>query len=302
MAEKRESAKEQASSLFNWMTMFTQFWSPFIDTMRNGGAQSKPAETSEPQGRFEEGIQTSMKMWQAITKSMTSPAALATFQSATQTTPEMVLSFTRTCLNSFMTFQTEMLNWFTKTGKSVTPHDFQQLDKELLHRWTNTYQKEFSQYLNIPQIGLGRFYQEKALQAIDKSNMCQAAVSEFLHVLYLPIEKSLKIMQQKISDMTDKGELEDDPKVYYRLWIQVLEGCYMELFKQPEFPDALRKTIEAFSKFYNARQAVINDVLRSFSVPTQDDLDELYKEIHALKKRLRNKKNTLQSRYLGQYQ
>jgi class III poly(R)-hydroxyalkanoic acid synthase PhaE subunit len=160
----------------------------------------------------------------------------------------------------------------------------------LLHRWTDTYQKEFSQYLNIPQIGLGRFYQEKALQAMDKSNVFQAAVSEFLHVLYLPIEKSFKVMQQKISDMTDKGELKDDPKGYYRLWIQVLEGCYMELFKQPEFPDALCKTIEALNNFYSTRQEVINDVLRSFSVPTQDDLDELYKEIHVLKKRLRNDK------------
>jgi class III poly(R)-hydroxyalkanoic acid synthase PhaE subunit len=290
MAEKQESAKEQASSPFNWMNMFTQFWSPFIDTMSGGGPPPKPAAPHPSQGRFEEGIQTSLKMWQAMSKSMTSPAALETFQAATRTTPDLLMGFTRTCLNSFMTFQTEMLDWFTKTGKSVTPQDFQQLDKELLHRWTDTYQKEFSQYLNIPQIGLGRFYQEKALQAVDKSNVFQAAVSEFLHVLYLPIEKSFNVMQQKISDMTDKGELKDDPKVYYRLWIQVLEGCYMELFKQPEFPDALRKTIEALNNFYSTRQEVINDVLRSFSVPTQDDLDELYKEIHVLKKRLRNSK------------
>ena len=296
MTEKRESAEAQASSPFSWMTMFIQFWSPFFDTMSGGGSPSKPAESPEPRGRFDEGIQTSMKMWQAISKSMISPSALETFQSATQTTPNMLLGFTQTCLNSFMKFQTEMLDWFTKTGKSVTPNDFQQLDKELLHRWTDTYQKEFSQYLNIPQIGLGRLYQEKALQAMDKSNVFQAAVSEFLHVLYLPMEKSLKVMQQKISDMTDKGELEDDPKVYYRLWIQVLEGCYMELFKQPEFPDALSKTIEALNNYYRARQEVINDVLRSFSIPTQDDLDELYKEIHALKKRLRNnKKNTSRS-------
>jgi hypothetical protein len=31
-------------------------------------------------------------------------------------------------------------------------------------------------------------------------------------------------------------------------------------------------------------------VLRSLCVPTQDDLDELYKEIHALKRRFRSNK------------
>jgi class III poly(R)-hydroxyalkanoic acid synthase PhaE subunit len=297
MTEKQASEKEQVSSPPSWMTMFSQFWSPFIDTLNSGGAPPESDASGEPQGRFNEGLRTSMKMWTALSKSMTSPAALETFQSATRNTPDMLLGFTRTCLNSFTRLQTEMLDWFTKTGKSVTPRDFQQLDKELLHRWTETYEKEFSQYLNIPQIGLGRFYQEKALQAVDKSNAFQAAVSEFLHVLYLPIEKSFKIMQQKISDMTDKGELEDDPKVYYRLWIQVLERCYMELFKQPEFPDALGKTLEALNKFQRAKQEVVNDVLRSLCVPTQDDLDELYKEIHALKKHLRStQKNKSRSR------
>jgi class III poly(R)-hydroxyalkanoic acid synthase PhaE subunit len=288
MTEKQASTKEQASSPFSWMTMFTQFWSPFIDTMDNGEAPPRSADPEEPQGRFDQGLLASMKMWQAISKSMATPTALETFQSATRTTPDILMGFSQTCLNSFMSFQTEMLDWFIKAGKSVTPRDFQQLDKELLHRWTDTYEKEFSQYFNVPQMGLGRFYQEKTLQAVDKSNAFQAAVSEFLHVLYLPIEKSFKIMQQKISDLTDKGELEEDPKVYYRLWIQELEGCYMELFQQPEFPEALGKTIEALNKFHRARQEVINDVLRSLSVPTQDDLDELYKEIHALKKRLRD--------------
>ena len=289
MTENRESAKARASSPMDWMTMVTEFWSPLINTMSGGGA---PAKTPEPKGRLDEGLQSTFNMWQVMMKTMASPASMETFQAATQTTPQMLLGFAQTCMNSFMTFQTEMIDWFTKTGKPVSPDDFQQLDTELLHRWTSTYQKEFSQYLNMPQIGLGRFYQEKALQAIDKSNLFQAAVSEFLHVLYLPIEKSFKIIQQKISESTDKGELEDNPRVYYRLWIQILEGCYMELFKQPEFPDVLRKTLEALNEFYTARQDVINDLLRSLSIPTQDDLDELYKEIHILKRRLRNNEKT----------
>ena len=292
MTENRQSNKSEPASPLDWMNMLTGIWSPFFSSMSGDGPPSESATPFQSQGRLDEGLQSTIKLWQAMFKSMVSPAALETFQSATQTTPEILLGFTQTCFNSFARFQTEVADMFAKTGKPVSPHEFQELDKELLHRWTDIYQKEFSQYLNMPQIGLGRFYQEKALQAIDKSNMFQAAVSEFLHVLYLPIEKSLKIVQQKISEMADTGELEDNPKVYYRMWIQTLEGCYMELFKQPEFPDALRKTLQALNEFYRSRQAVINDLLRSLSVPTQDDLDELYKEIHVLKKRLRNKEKT----------
>jgi class III poly(R)-hydroxyalkanoic acid synthase PhaE subunit len=288
MTENRQSNKTGPASPLDWMSTFTEFWSPFFNAMRWDGPPGESAAPFQSQGRLDEGLQSTIKLWQVMVKSMASPAALETFQSAAQTTPEILLHFTQTCLTSFMRFQTEAADMVAKTGKPVSPHEFQELDKELLHRWTDIYQKEFSQYLNMPQIGLGRFYQEKALQAIDKSNLFQAAVSEFLHVLYLPIEKSFKIVQQKISEMADTGELEDNPKVYYRMWIQILEGCYMELFKQPEFPEALRKTLQALNEFSRSRQAVINDLLRSLSVPTQDDLDELYKEIHVLKKRLRN--------------
>ena len=288
MTEKQTTAKAKDASPLDWMNMLTEFWSPIINTMGTGLQSLQPTKPPKPKGRLDEGLQSTVNLWQAMFKTMASPGAIDTFQTATQTTPDMLLGFTQTFMQSFMAFQSQVVEWMAKTGQSVTPHDFQEIDRDLLHQWTDMYQKEFSQYFNIPQIGLGRFYQEKTLQAIDKSNLFQAAVAEFIHVLYLPMEKSFKILQQKISDMADEGELDENPKVYYKLWIQVLEGCYMELFKQPEFPDALSKTLEAMNAFFSARQEVINDLLKSLAVPTQEDLDELYKEIHLLKRRLRN--------------
>ena len=288
MTEKQTTAKAQDASPLDWINMLTEFWSPLINTVGAGLQSLQPTKPAEPKGRLDEGLQSTVKLWQMMVKTMASPSAIDTFQSATQTTPDILLGLTQTCMRSFTAFQSQIVDWMAKTGQSATLHDIQDFDKDLLHRWTDMYQKEFSQYFNIPQLGLGRFYQEKAMQAVDKSNLFQAAVAEFIHILYLPIEKSFKILQQKISDMTDEGELDENPKVYYKLWIQVLEGCYMELFKQPEFPDALRRTLEAMNAFFSARQEVINDLLKSLAVPTQDDLDELYKEIHLLKRRMRN--------------
>lgn len=65
-----------------------------------------------------------------------------------------------------------------------------------------------------------RFYQEKSLQTVDKSNIFQAAVAELIHVLYLPIEKSLQILQQKIAESMDAGDVDENPKTYYNIWIQ----------------------------------------------------------------------------------
>ncbi|MFT5702288.1 MAG: hypothetical protein ACI8ZB_005204 [Desulforhopalus sp.] len=130
------------------------------------------------------------------------------------------------------------------------------MDSELIRDISETYKKEFSKYLKVPQIGLGRFHQERLLLAIDKYNTFQLVLTEFLHVLYLPVEKSLKSLQEKITEMTQAGALDEKPKTYYNLWIKLLEGEYMELFQQPDFANVIGETLGALNEFGGARQAV----------------------------------------------
>ena len=89
-------------------------------------------------------------------------------------------------------------------------------------------------------------------------------------------------------EMTEAGPLDEKSKTYYNLWIKLLEGHYMELFKQLEYSTAMAKTLDALNGYVEARQAVVNDVLKQFNVPSHQDLDELYKEIYLLKKRMRD--------------
>ena len=71
----------------------------------------------------------------------------------------------------------------------------------------------------------------------------------------------------------------------------MLEGEYMELFQLPEFADQMGKTLGALNESVGARQAVMDDVLKQLNIPTNQDLDELSKEIYLLKKRIRALEN-----------
>ena len=116
-------------------------------------------------------------------------------------------------------------------------------------------------------------------------------MSEFLHLLYLPVEKSLKSLQEKMAEMAEQGPLDEQPKSYYNLWIKLLEGQYMELFQKPEYSEAMARTLCALNDSVEARQAVVNDILKQVNIPTNQDLDELSKEIYLLKKRIRALEN-----------
>lgn len=158
---------------------------------------------------------------------------------------------------------------------------------EIFDMFTDLYQKEFSKFLSVPPLGLSRQYQTKMQQVIDKSNIFQVKFLEFLYFLYIPFEKSFQVVQDSLAAMADEGSLPEDAKDYYKMWVKQLEDHYMSLFRSKEYTDSLSQVIDAMSDFIAARQQIVQDSFKAFGVPVEKDMDELYKDIYLLKKRIR---------------
>jgi class III poly(R)-hydroxyalkanoic acid synthase PhaE subunit len=275
------------TSMADWNKMMKDFWEPLQSQWSGLFKTSGTQESLQFKGRVGEYLQANTKMWQTMLGAMSGPDALDQFQKATQITPDIALGFAQTCLKGFTSLQSQVGEWIQKRGASLSAADLQELDWDFIKKWSDVYTNEFSRYLNIPQVGLGRVYQERLLQATDKMNAFQAVLSEFLLLLAKPVEKSLTSLQEKMTELTEAGPLDEKAKTYYNLWIKLLEGHYMELFKAQEYSAAMAKTLAALNEFVDARQTVVSDMLRQFNIPTHQDLDELAREIYLLKKRMR---------------
>jgi hypothetical protein len=142
------------------------------------------------------------------------------------------------------------------------PINSRDIDENMFRAWTDIYEKEFQQFFQIPQLGLMRTYQEKANQVADKYNLFQSTLSEFLSLLGLPFNRSMQVMQEKLGEMAEGGELSDDTKVYYNMWVKVLEGHFMTLFQTPEYVDTLTRTVNALADFSAARNAALEDHIK----------------------------------------
>ncbi len=285
--DKSESATDQDPASTNWQNMIHEFLNPLFKPWAEMHEPSETDEPSQPTGRVTESLQSTVRMWQTIIGAMSEPSALEHLLKANEIVPDIAGEFTETCLQSITSLQARAGEWIKKRGAALSSADIQELDRELIKNLTEIYDKEFSRYLKVPQIGLNRLYQERMLCVIDKQNTLQLMLSEFLHTLYLPIERSLTSLQKKMAEMTEAGPLDERSKTYYNLWIKLLEGHYMELFKQPEYTDVMNKTLCALNDFSAARQIVVNDLLKQMNIPSNQDVDELSKEIYLLKKRIR---------------
>jgi len=113
------------------------------------------------------------------------------------------------------------------------------------------------------------------------------AVTEFMQLLYLPVEKSFHIMEEKFEQFRKEGTLSEDFNDYYSMWIKVLEGNYMALLKSPDYLQSLCRTLYTVQDFKLAQHRLITDALQTLPIPTNKDMDEVYKELYTLKKKVK---------------
>lgn len=201
--------------------------------------------------------------------------------------PELLMKVAQSSLVSFLEMQRKMMERFGHVGSSAEAYTFDDLDENIFRTWTETYEKEFRQFFQIPQLGLMRTYQEKANLVADRYNLLQSTFAEFMSLLSLPFKRTLEVMQDKLGEMAATDGLPEDSKVYYNMWVRVLEGHYMNLFQTPEYAETLARTINTLADFSAARNAMLEDVLNNLPVAKRSEMDDMARELYDLKGRLR---------------
>jgi class III poly(R)-hydroxyalkanoic acid synthase PhaE subunit len=288
MNDKRPNFTGPETLLQAWMKASTEFWNSMIDQRDEAptGAQDDPSNGSRL--RSLEAWESTMKTMRTFTAVATQPETLEGLTKGINSLPEVALRMIQPAWNGFFHLQQEWMRRVGRIGKTASStFNFENFSQEAVKAFSELYEKEFRQFLQVPQLGLTRVYQERLSQVADRFNLFQTTMNEFLSLLYLPVEKSIKVMQDELASLADEGQLPETSKDFYGLWMRILEGHYMILFKSPEYTTTLGKTMDALSEFVAARQQILQDALQFLPIPTQKDMDELYKEIYQMKKRVK---------------
>jgi class III poly(R)-hydroxyalkanoic acid synthase PhaE subunit len=289
MTDKSKEKTGPETFFADWMKMTTELWGPmaWMWTALNKTSGMTPDSIKYGKGpRMQESWETAQKTWQAFSQVMSEPETMETLLKGAGMLPEIFLKIAQTGSKTFVNFQKQ---WLERTGKlqeSAKTYKYENLKEDAFKVWSQLYEQEFRKFFKIPQLGLTRFYQEKMIRWMDKFNSYQATVTEFSRLLSLPMEKSFQVLQEKLTELANEGDLPEDSKKYYQMWIKILESHYMTLFQSPEYIRTLNKTLDTMSEFSKAKKEILQDFLNMLPVPTHKEMDELYKEIYLLKKRI----------------
>lgn len=264
-------------------SLFGKAWSDLPGMSRPKKPQDEEARNTQ------EALLSIIKTWGSISnEALSDPLVLSSFTSGIAALPEIISNFFQSRMSSFLKLQDQLLEKAKTLGKETGAHGFENLEQDSVRVWSDFYKKEIQQYLKVPQLGLVRFYQERFNQVIDKYNLFNSTFAEFMQILMMPMEKTLRVMHNKIEQMVKDNSMPEDNKELYRLWVKVLEGHYMTLFKSQKFGSSLAETLASYEEFLSTRNRFLSDALQSLPIPTNKDLDDLYAEIYHLKKRIKD--------------
>jgi hypothetical protein len=75
-------------------------------------------------------------------------------------------------------------------------------------------------------------------------------------------------------------------EAYKRIWIDIFDNDFTELFDSKKFGDNYGKLVASELELSKHWEQIVNVMLQSANLPNKKEIDEVYKELHSLRKRV----------------
>jgi hypothetical protein len=279
----------------SWMDTANKFWKD-VESSRGetptwGGVDlnfgSKEEAKGEDKHRTYRSWETSVKNFAAFLKIMSAPENQQAMAENSTAFAEAYGEAAKESFENLLEFQTNLIQSFARASEHTQSYNPDDFDHSAFKSFRELYKNEWQKYLHIPKIGLPRELHEQLADFVDKSNIFYSYVGELLYLFGRPFEKSNQAMQEKMNAMLEQGEVENDSTKIYNEWIKVLEGNFMQLLQSQEYTELLNEIIRSLTAYKTVKNDVTNVFLKEFQVPTNSDMDEVYKELYLTKKKLK---------------
>ena len=223
------------------------------------------------------------------------PSNLRAFSSTWEVIPLLVTTLSQNLIKFFTEAQNTLISSLNRWNQEETDLGFDNFRTNIATIWEDMYESDFQKFFKIPQLGIGRNYQEQANAAMNTANKAMIAFSKFIGLLYIPVERAGVVVMDEFKKMMNEGQIPEDPKTIYNLWIKALEGYFMEMLQSSEYINAMHSLINTISDHKESKGKLVNAMLQQLEIPTNSEMDELYQEVYTLKKRLKTVEKQLKS-------
>jgi hypothetical protein len=139
----------------------------------------------------------------------------------------------------------------------------------------------------LPRATVAREKMGKFLKAFDALTDVQEAQNEYQKALSDGLSESVEKTIEHLAKLAEKGEKLTSARDLMRTWYSIADRTLMHKFNTEEFLNIQNKLTDALMKHKTAQRDALEIVYNAMELPTRSEIDEAYRDIHALKREVR---------------
>ena len=128
---------------------------------------------------------------------------------------------------------------------------------------------------------------KKITSELTEANKEIVEFNNFLIEYYKQLVDTWTGAQKEVASRVSKiPQNEEGMEAYKRVWIDIFENNFTGLFDSKKFSENYNRLISTELDLLKRWNAITDVMLKSANLPTKQEIDEIYEELHSLKNRI----------------
>ena len=171
-----------------------------------------------------------------------------------------------------------------------SPKDVTDYYKHLSLFWTDIIHLMLSKPQALTSIGPMRAFatnSKKITTELIDINEVLLEFNQYITEYYKQLSDTWSVAQKKVNcKAPDVPQDVEQIEAFKRIWIDIFDNDFTELFDSGKFGENYGKLVSKEIELTKHWNNITNVILQSANLPSKEEIDEIYKEMHSLKKRV----------------
>jgi len=174
--------------------------------------------------------------------------------------------------------------------ESKSPKDITDYYKHLSLFWTDIIHLMSSKPQALTSIGPMRSFatnSKKITTELIEINEVLLGFNQYITEYYKQLSDTWTDAQKKVNLKAPEVPQDvEQIEAFKRIWIDIFDNDFTELFDSEKFGKNYGKLVSKELELTKHWNNITNVILKSANLPSKEEIDEIYKEMHSLKKRV----------------
>ena len=174
--------------------------------------------------------------------------------------------------------------------QSESPKDITDYYKHLSLFWTDIIHLMSSKPQALTSIGPMRSFatnSKKISTELIEINEVLLGFNQYISEYYKQLSDTWTDAQKKVNLKAPEVPQDvEQIEAFKRIWIDIFDNDFTELFDSEKFGENYGKLVSKELELTKHWNNITNVILKSANLPSKEEIDEIYKEMHSLKKRV----------------